>query len=272
MKEIDVTKNVMGKVMAYEKTRIAVWLRAFLFLFGAFVFVIIVGLLMAAYDMVQKETFTLFALLGEDFDIIIEFWQDTLSVLWEELPRSLVYIVATSLMGLILLLLVTGRKRTLIRKKIDSLAKYAKISNNNVRPSMNKIWYAVIFIVLLLGGIIFLGKGNVQPSLENSPATSIDKDVTQETPAAPIESGMTLTISSPQNGSIVSNPSVTVRGKTKARAEVFINEKDITADANGNFTAEIALDDGENVIVVFANDAEGNTAEQELIVTYETAQ
>ena len=112
----------------------------------------------------------------------------------------------------------------------------------------------------------------MRPSLENTPATFIDDPFTQEMPAVPIESGMTLTISSPQNGNVVSSPSVTVRGKTKARAEVFINEKDVIADANGNFTAEIALDEGENVIVVFANDAEGNTAEQELIVTYETAQ
>ena len=64
-------------------------------------------------------------------------------------------------------------------------------------------------------------------------------------------------------------PSVTVTGKSFPYAEVFINDTEIKADASGNFTAPVTLDEGENIISVMANDENGNSAEQEITVTYE---
>lgn len=88
--------------------------------------------------------------------------------------------------------------------------------------------------------------------------------------AAIREGDITLTITSPKNGAKITSNSVTVRGKTAPRAEVFVNEATSTADANGNFVVSLSLDEGENVIVVFANDIAGNFAEQELTVIYES--
>lgn len=60
-----------------------------------------------------------------------------------------------------------------------------------------------------------------------------------------------------------------VTGNTSAYAEVFVNDMAISADANGNFSTKLVLDEGENIILVSANDEEGNMAQETLTVNYE---
>lgn len=83
-----------------------------------------------------------------------------------------------------------------------------------------------------------------------------------------LSSGIMLSVSLPVNNSTVSNSSLTVKGKTVAGAEVFINDTETKADAAGNFSATITLEEGDNYILVVANDAAGNYSEKELSVTY----
>jgi hypothetical protein len=80
--------------------------------------------------------------------------------------------------------------------------------------------------------------------------------------------GITLTVSSPVNNAAVTSASVTVRGKTVAGAEVFVNDVETRADSSGNFSVKFTLDEGENYILIVANDANGNYAEKDLTVTY----
>lgn len=87
-------------------------------------------------------------------------------------------------------------------------------------------------------------------------------------PAGGSSTKISLSISSPPNGATVTRSSLTVRGKTAANAEVFVNELETKADASGNFSISVTLDEGENYIIVMANDAAGNVAEAELTVTY----
>ena len=79
-----------------------------------------------------------------------------------------------------------------------------------------------------------------------------------------------LEITSPQDGTTIDDSSVLVRGKTLPRAEVFINEVETKANSQGNFSARITLDEGENLIYVLVNDAEGNFLEKEITVTVES--
>jgi type II secretory pathway pseudopilin PulG len=81
-------------------------------------------------------------------------------------------------------------------------------------------------------------------------------------------SQITLTMSAPANNSTVTSSKVTVKGKTLAKAEVFANEAEGFADANGNFSLSVALDEGVNDIIITAVDTEGNVAETVLTVTY----
>lgn len=104
--------------------------------------------------------------------------------------------------------------------------------------------------------------GQSQPSA--MPTASPGKSAEPSATAGQIS----LSISSPTNGSSVSSSGVTVNGKTAPLAEVMINDKEIKADSKGNFSTTISLDEGENIITVVANDADGNSAEKEITVTY----
>lgn len=77
-----------------------------------------------------------------------------------------------------------------------------------------------------------------------------------------------LDITSPMGGSTVSTPTTTIVGTTAPNADVSINDSEIKADASGNFTFTFQLDEGDNDIVVTANDANGASAEKEFVVTY----
>ena len=106
------------------------------------------------------------------------------------------------------------------------------------------------------------GQNNLQVSGGNNPTISGSSGLSGK-------NEITLNISSPNNGAVVSSASVTVRGQTSPKAEVFVNETEAAADGSGNFTVGYKLEEGDNYIVVVVTDPEGNTAEKELTVTYE---
>lgn len=78
---------------------------------------------------------------------------------------------------------------------------------------------------------------------------------------------ISLVVTSPKDGSTLSSTNVTVKGKTSPSADVFVDDQSGKADASGNFAVSIGLDEGQNQIVVSANDSLGNAAEQDLNVT-----
>ncbi len=84
------------------------------------------------------------------------------------------------------------------------------------------------------------------------------------------QQSLPLTITQPRSGAVVSSPNLTVVGKTAANAEVFVNDSSLLADSQGNFSALVTLDEGDNTIIIVANDAAGNFAEKEIVVTLQT--
>jgi hypothetical protein len=158
---------------------------------------------------------------------------------------------------------------------------------------MKKMWPALVAL-LILG--IFVGAAlikqptspvipeptsipSLQPTIENrqltsSPVTPTTNLTVQPTtdnriPITIPVSEIPLTISSPLPDAIITISSATIRGKTTPGADVSINEKDVIADANGNYNATIALDQGENLVIVTAVDPDGLVAEKEIVVTYD---
>lgn len=80
--------------------------------------------------------------------------------------------------------------------------------------------------------------------------------------------GISLTVTEPQDNTITDVNTIEVKGCTNPEAVVSINEVMTTADANGNFTVAVNLEEGPNVIEVVASDEDGNQAEASLIVTF----
>lgn len=108
----------------------------------------------------------------------------------------------------------------------------------------------------------------ISPQAQKIPVTGTPKIT--PAPQATQLSGKTvpLSITSPANNSSVTAARTTVKGITTPNSEVYINEAEDTADARGNFSATVSLDEGENIIIVSVVDPDGNTAEQELKVKY----
>lgn len=141
----------------------------------------------------------------------------------------------------------------------------------------------VIIMVFVGGFFLYYSQKNIpapsvpiQNSINNStlPPSSTTSSAENQSASAPSDfsttNQITLSVNQPVNNTVVKIPSITVAGKTLPGAEVAINDKDIKADANGNFSTTITLDEGENTIVVMANDASGNSAEKDITVTYDT--
>lgn len=132
-----------------------------------------------------------------------------------------------------------------------------------------------IILVLIVAGFIVIQTRQSKNAV-NKPANTV-QSVTGVPPTelpvkeipVPAVSDISLVVNSPVKGAVVKRANLTVSGKTVARAEVVVNDVETTADARGNFSVNIVLDEGENTIVVVANDSDGNFAESELTVTYE---
>lgn len=79
-----------------------------------------------------------------------------------------------------------------------------------------------------------------------------------------------LSIDSPSDNQIFSKEenSINVTGKTVSGAKVTVNDLWTIVDANGNYSKNIRLDNGENVINVIAVDEAGNKAEMKIKVNY----
>ena len=81
-----------------------------------------------------------------------------------------------------------------------------------------------------------------------------------------------LTVTEPTDNTTVTTPALSIKGVTLPKADVFVNDSEVTADAQGKFTVQVTLDEGQNTLVVTANDANGNFAEKDLTVTYNSSQ
>lgn len=136
------------------------------------------------------------------------------------------------------------------------------------------VFFSLISFGLLLTYRIWQGKGGsfsgqVIPGRRLIPGQTSLPDRRIVPPTAPVKtSTIFLTVDSPADKSTVSRANLLVKGRTVAGAEVFINEKETVADPQGNFSVNLTLEEGENSIFVTATDEAGNSAEQEITVTY----
>ncbi len=82
-------------------------------------------------------------------------------------------------------------------------------------------------------------------------------------------SGPSLIISEPENGSIVHDPVVNIRGQALRIKEINLNNRPLLIDEEGNFTENLLLFPGYNIAVLTAIDKFGRTIEYKLELVYE---
>lgn len=145
--------------------------------------------------------------------------------------------------------------------------------------AMKKALGYFLVVLLVVGGVagvyFFLTKGysgdktNLPSNNERTVEESLDGSTMVEEGNITSDK-IALTITSPVNGASVSTTSIKVTGKTSPKAEVFVNDQEGVADANGNFSVAITLEEGQNQIVVSVNNSLGNVAEESIIVNVST--
>ncbi len=82
--------------------------------------------------------------------------------------------------------------------------------------------------------------------------------------------GFFLEIISPKDKQTFNQSAITVSGKTVKNAEIFVNNQETKSDDQGNFSLTYNLDEGENILMIVANDDNGNYLEKQLTVYLET--
>ncbi|HOZ80714.1 MAG TPA: hypothetical protein PK370_00645 [Candidatus Woesebacteria bacterium] len=107
----------------------------------------------------------------------------------------------------------------------------------------------------------------VTPNPSNSPQLTPEPTLTT--------SNFELSIDEPLPDAIVSNSKVTLKGSFAPQGFIIINTLNntysTTADNAGNFSIDIEVDSGANIIKIDAFDKNDNQISSELTITYSTA-
>lgn len=139
---------------------------------------------------------------------------------------------------------------------------------------------AVILVLIASTALLFVTKKNKTTTTSQAGTQVQQEQQVQQEAQTTGTSGsinskkgdITLTVSEPQNGMTSQVSIINVKGTTAANAEVYVNDRQTKADASGAFTVSLALEEGDNYILVAAADQNGGYSEKELTVSYQPAQ
>lgn len=127
--------------------------------------------------------------------------------------------------------------------------------------------FLISHLGILLAGLIFLGSIYYILYFDKNPL-----NLQNYNPVTKQSISFDLEVNSPEDNSLVFEPSIVVSGKTDPLSTVIIsnNQKNVgmEADNNGSFTKVITLDSGVNYLSISAFDPKGNIKTEQLTVYY----
>lgn len=136
---------------------------------------------------------------------------------------------------------------------------------------MKKEMFIAILIGLTLGLIITYGVYRMRLAFLRG---SDNVTVSQAPDPTPSTDATTLTIFSPEDGTIQTQKELTVSGTTVPDSYVilFVNNEDYisTADSTGNFSFNVILGDGGNILKIHTVDSNGTTTTVQRTVIVQT--
>lgn len=141
-----------------------------------------------------------------------------------------------------------------------------------------KILLLILLGVLLITlGLLVIYRKNSGQIIGDEKGISIEnllpkneKKEAEQASQAQVGQKMFLEVSFPINGATFTSPTISVKGTTLPYAEIFINDVEAKADSSGNFSVNLTLEEGENLIYILANDSSGNFIEKELTVNLQS--
>lgn len=114
----------MGKVVHLEQGRTKRWILKFIFVVATLLTSCAVLGFIAVQIISERQGWDLLTLFQQDPEIIAAYWKDTLWIFWEESPHLIVFTVIAILVTAVILIILTGQRRKIIRKKLTQLEKY----------------------------------------------------------------------------------------------------------------------------------------------------
>lgn len=138
---------------------------------------------------------------------------------------------------------------------------------------MKKEVVLAILIGLGMGLFITYGVYRLRSSISKPEVTDLSEATSPQPTTA--SNPALLAIHNPEHGSILVEAATTVTGTTTPNSHVvlFVNNTDYisTSDQTGNFSFEVALTDGANVLSVHVLDENGTSATDERVVVVSDA-
>lgn len=122
-KKINLTGGVMSKIVRLENRRVKLWVGVFLVILAGLLLVAMVMGFLVWRAISERGTLDLLSLFLEDREIIGEFWQDTLTTFFEELPQRRILMTALAVGLAAGLILITRKSREVLRRKWEELRK-----------------------------------------------------------------------------------------------------------------------------------------------------
>jgi len=124
MKQPDLTSNIMSKVARFESNRIRIFRRRFLTVLLIMAGLLVLTVFVVGWQLYQMQAFDVLTLWSEDWQIITEFWQDTLSVFWEQIPPLWLWGAVLCLIVISAILYGTRKRRLINQKKLSHLRRF----------------------------------------------------------------------------------------------------------------------------------------------------
>lgn len=145
-----------------------------------------------------------------------------------------------------------------------------------------------LFLAIVLGALLGFGATGTYFALKkpkNVTTTQIIPTISPDplisstlspTPSGQISNNsLSLTITSPENETIVSNSKLSIRGSTTPLSTVIIITPIKTyqqnANTSGDFDISVDIETGFNIIQINSIDPQDNQVNQQLVITYSTA-
>ena len=123
-----ISTPVMKRIISLEKNTILRALGLFIAAFSALSVAFFIVSLRFVQDVRDLGTSDVLTLFWEDHEIIADYWREVLSTFWLEAPVEYIYILLGIVMFSIIILIITAKKRKLLRIKAQKLASYEKSS------------------------------------------------------------------------------------------------------------------------------------------------
>lgn len=138
---------------------------------------------------------------------------------------------------------------------------------------MKKEVLVAVVLGVIVGLIITFGIYTANTALQRR-SRQINA-IPSPTPTAENSKQSSVIIYSPENDTLTDKDTIQLSGLTTPNAVVviFVNDKPVvtTADPKGNFSADLSLVGGSNVVTIVATDENGKQSQEQRSVVYSTA-